>query len=289
MIRMLLERLLLRRLMLRWHHIRTSISALRSSFPDYYRYKEWERDFNANYAAGGLPNLTLIRFMHDHTGNFGTAIDKVNTPEREVADNDYAVGLLVQKIANSPLYKNNTLIFVVEDDAQDGGDHMDSHRTTAYVAGAYVEDAVVSKAYTTLNFIRTMEEVLGLPPMNLNDALAAPMSEVFNTTATTWSFTAIPAAILYCTQLPLPLPALPCNDPTPDAKYWARVTKEMDFDDADLVDGTAFNHILWKGIMGKKPYPSRPSGKDLRENRKELLAHYRRSLQPKMMPKPVGE
>ena len=112
------------------------------SFPDFYRYKEWERDFDANYASGGLPNLTLVRFMHDHTGNFGTAIDKVNTPERDVADNDYAVGLLVQKIANSPIYKNNTLIFVVEDDAQDGGDHMDSHRTTAYVAGAYVKNAV---------------------------------------------------------------------------------------------------------------------------------------------------
>ena len=176
------------------------------SFPDFYRFKEWERDFDANYASGGLPNLTLVRFMHDHTGNFGTAIDKVNTPERDVADNDYAVGLLVQKIANSPIYKNNTLIFVVEDDAQDGGDHVDSHRTTAYVAGAYVKNAVVSKPYTTLNFMRTMEEVLGLPPMNLNDALAAPMSDIFNTSPTAWTFTATTAAMLYCTQLPLPAP-----------------------------------------------------------------------------------
>ena len=79
------------------------------------------------------------------------------------------------------MYKNNTLIFVVEDDAQDGGDHIDSHRTTAYVAGAYVKDAVVSTAYTTLDFMRTIEEVLGLPPMNLNDALATPMADIFNT------------------------------------------------------------------------------------------------------------
>ena len=170
--------------------------------------------FDANYASGGLPNLTLVRFMHDHTGSFGTAIDKVNTPERDVADNDYAVGLLVQKISNSPIYSNNTLIFVVEDDAQDGGDHMDSHRTTAYVAGAYVKNAVVSTPYTTLNFVRTMEEVLGLPPMNLNDALAAPMSDIFSTTPST----ATPAAILYCSQLPLPQPGMPCNDPTPNAK-----------------------------------------------------------------------
>ena len=249
------------------------------SFPDFYRFKEWERDFDANYAGGGLPNLTLVRFMHDHTGNFGTAIDKVNTPERDVADNDYAVGLLVEKIANSPIYKDNTLIFVVEDDAQDGGDHMDSHRTTAYVAGAYVKSEVISTPYTTINFIRTMEEVLGLPPMNLNDALAAPMSDIFNTSPTSWMFTATPAAMLYCTQLPLPPPFLPCNNPTPDAKYWTRVTRGMDFDDADLVDGASFNRILWKGLMGNRPYPSRPTGKDLRQNREKLLVEYRRSQQ----------
>ena len=247
------------------------------SFPDYYRYTEWERDFDANYAGGGLANLTLIRFMHDHTGNFATATDLVNTPDRDVADNDYAVGLLVQKIAGS-IYKNNTLIFVVEDDAQDGGDHVDSHRTTAYVAGAYVKNALVSTAYNTLDFVRTMEEVLGLPPMNLNDALANPMSDIFNPTPKTWSFTATPASILYCTNLPLPQPAQPCQNPTPDANYWARVTRGMDFTDADRVDGGVFNRILWKGLMGGKPYPATPTGKDLRQNREKLLGDYRKSL-----------
>jgi DNA-binding beta-propeller fold protein YncE len=260
-------------------------------FPDFYRFKEWERDFDANYAKGGLPNLTLVRFMHDHTGNFATAIDGVNTPERDVADNDYAVGLLVQKIANSPIYKNNTLIFIVEDDSQDGGDHIDSHRTTALVAGAYVKNAVVSTAYTTLDFIRTMEEVMGLPPMNLNDALASPMADIFNTTPSAWSFTATPSAILYCTSLPLPAPALPCVNPTAnDAKYWARVTKGMDFRDADRIDDDDFNRILWRGIMGNKPYPSRPTGKDLSQNRDKLLARYRQSVAPKTVhpTKPAG-
>ena len=249
------------------------------SFPDFYRYKEWERDFDANYAKGGLANLTLVRFMHDHTGNFGTAIDLVNTPDRDVADNDYAVGLLVQKIANSPIYKNNTLIFVVEDDAQDGGDHIDSHRTTAYVAGAYVRNAVVSTAYTTLDFVRTMEEVLGLPPMNLNDALATPMTDIFNTVPNrNWTFTATPASILYCTNLPLPAPNQPCNNPEPDAAYWARVTKGLNFNDADQIDGGVFNRILWKGLMGDKPYPAAPTGIDLRQNREKLLADYQRSV-----------
>ena len=249
------------------------------AFPDYYRYKEWERDFDTNYASGGLPNLTLIRLMHDHTGSFGTAIDLVNTPDRDVADNDYAVGLLVQKIANSSIYKNNTLIFVLEDDAQDGGDHVDSHRSTAYVAGAYVRNEVVSTAYTTLDFLRTMEEVLGLQPMNLNDALATPMTDIFNTVPNrSWTFTAAPASILYCTNLPLPQPQQPCDNPTPNVKYWARVTKGLDFRDADLVDGVVFNRILWKGLMGNKPYPAAPTGKDLRQNREKLLADYRRTL-----------
>jgi DNA-binding beta-propeller fold protein YncE len=248
------------------------------AFPDYYRFKEWERDFDANYAKGGLPNLSLVRFMHDHTGSFSTAIDGVNTPERDVADNDYAVGLLVQKIANSPIYNNNTLIFIVEDDAQDGGDHIDSHRSTAYVVGAYVKNGVVSTSYNTLDFIRTMEEVLGLPPMNLNDALATPMSDIFNTTPSAWSFTATPPAILYCTKLPLPSPTLPCTNPTPNAKYWARVTKDFDFTDADRIDGSQFNRVLWKGIKGKKPYPVAPTGLDLSQNREQLLARYRQSL-----------
>jgi hypothetical protein len=217
--------------------------------------------------------------MHDHTGNFGTAIDLVNTPDRDQADNDYAVGLLVQKIANSPVYKNNTLIFVVEDDSQDGGDHIDSHRTTAYVAGAYVRDAVVSTAYTTLDFVRTIEEVLGLPPMNLNDALATPMTDIFNTVPNrNWTFTAAPASILYCTNLPLPSPTQPCNNPTPDAAYWARVTQGLNFNDADQIDGTVFNRILWKGLMGDKPYPATPTGIDLRQNREKLLADYQRSV-----------
>src|SRR5208337_1541968 len=256
------------------------------SFPDFYRYKEWERDFDTNYASGGLPNLSLVRFMHDHTGNFATAIDGVNTPDRDQADNDYAVGLLVQKIANS-IYANNTLIFVAEDDAQDGGDHVDSHRSTVYVAGAYVKQrTLVPTAYNTLNLLRTMEEVLGFGPMNLNDALALPMVDIFNSTPAAWTFTATPATILYCTSLPLPTPAQPCLNPTPNADYWARVTRGLDFSDADRVDGALFNRILWKGLMGNKPYPSAQTGKDLRQNRQKLLADYRRSLTQEAAQKP---
>jgi YVTN family beta-propeller protein len=271
-----------------------------NNLPDFWRFSEWERDFDANERRarptvggptfpGGLASLTLIRFMHDHTGNFDTAIDGVNTPDLMVADNDYAVGLLVQKIANSK-YANNTLIFVLEDDAQDGGDHVDSHRSIAFVAGAYVKQgAVVSTSYNTLDFIRTMEEVLGLPPMNLNDALARPMTDIFNTTPSAWSFTATPSPLLYRTQLPIaPHRRADRSVPRPahDARYWTRVTKGMDFTDADLLDPDDYNRILWKGLMGNEPYPATPTGLDLRQNREELLARYRLSMKRKAAAEP---
>jgi DNA-binding beta-propeller fold protein YncE len=251
-----------------------------NAFPDYYRFKEWEREFDTNYARSGLPSLSLVRLMHDHTGNYDTAIAGVNTPETQVADNDYAVGLLIQKIANS-VYANNTLIFVIEDDAQDGGDHMDSHRSIAFVAGAYVkQNALVSTAYNTIDFVRTIEEVLGLPPMNLNDALARPMADIFNTSPSPWNFTAIPSPMLYGTKLPLPPKPVRLAVPKPkhNAEYWARATNGMDFEEEDRVDPLDFNHLLWKGLKGNKRYPAATTGLDLRLDREILLERYRRSL-----------
>ena len=248
------------------------------TYPDYWRYTEWAREFDANYANGpqDLPSLSLVRLMNDHTGNFATAIDGVNAPELQQADNDYAVGLLVEKVSRSK-YADNTLIFIIEDDSQDGPDHVDSHRTVAFVAGAYVKrGAVVSTQYNTIDFLRTIEEVLGLPPMNLNDALATPMADIFTTTPSTWSFTAAPSASLYNTQLPLPPKPAGLIVPTPahDAAYWAQVTAGLDFAAADNVDFAAFNRITWAGLMGNTPYPAAPTGTDLRQDREKLLARY---------------
>ncbi len=237
------------------------------------------------------PNLSLVRLMHDHTGNFGTAIDLVNTPETQQADNDYAVGLLVQKVAGS-IYANNTLIFVIEDDAQDGADHVDSHRTIAFVAGAYVKQgAVVSTLYNTLNFVRTMEEVMGIPQLNLNDTLARPMADVFNTTPSPWSFTATPSSYLYNTTLPLPPKTAGLRVPksTHNAKYWARATRGLDFSDADLVDPAVYNRILWKGMMGNRPYPVASSGPDVKKDREELNEKHAGSPKTKAALKPDAD
>jgi len=222
-------------------------------FPDYYRYTEWARDV----AAGGLAQLSLVRLMHDHTGNFSDAILGVNTPELQVADNDYGVGLVVQTIASSQ-YADNTLIFVIEDDAQNGGDHVDAHRSIAFIVGPYVKQhAVVSTSYNTVNMIRTIEEVLGLNPLNLNDATALPMTDVFDVNQSKWNYTATPSALLYNTMLPLPTQnaALRVPKPKHNAAYWARVTKGFDFSAEDRVDPVSFNRILWQGLKGNQVYP----------------------------------
>lgn len=221
------------------------------SFPDYYRFKEWEREFDQYAASGKLPNLELVRLEHDHFGNFGTALDGLNSPELQIADDDYAVGLLVSKIAHSR-FKDDTLIFVVEDDAQDGGDHVDAHRSPAFIIGPYVKHhAEVSTPYTTVSLLRTMEEVLGTGPLNLNDASAAPMTDVFDLSQKAWDYNATPSRYLFASTLPVPHDG-PALYPTHDGAYWARQTKGMDFSIADHLDSAKFNQIIWDGLKIKK-------------------------------------
>jgi hypothetical protein len=190
----------------------------------------------------------------------------LNTPFLEVADNDYAVGKLVEAVAKSP-FASSTLIFVIEDDAQDGADHVDAHRSTAYVVGPYVKQgAVISTPYNTINMLRTIEAVLGLDPLNLYDGTAATMSDLFDTTMmpSAFTFTATQSDILAGTT------AFAANghvDPAKlkayyaalqrghDGAYWAKATQGMNFSREDAIDVEAYNRILWKGLMGAAPYP----------------------------------
>jgi hypothetical protein len=187
----------------------------------------------------------------------------------------------MQTIANS-IYKNDTLVFVIEDDAQDGADHVDAHRSIAFVVGPYVKQgAVVSKSYNTLSMVRTIEDILGIGHSNLNDSLAVPMTDVFDTKLKPWSFNAVPSDYLYNTTLPLP-PMQAGHHilySKHDATYWAKVTEGMDFSVEDHLDAQRYNRIVWKGLMGDKPYPSAPSGLDLRANRADLLKRYRANLE----------
>jgi DNA-binding beta-propeller fold protein YncE len=245
------------------------------SFPDYWRFKEWEREFDGFVANGKAPNLMLVRLAHDHTGNFGRGIDGVTTVETELADNDYAVGLVIEKVAHSPLARD-TLVFVIEDDAQDGPDHVDAHRSIAFVAGPYVKHgAVVSHRYATVNLVRTIEDVLGMGPMGLNDALAEPMAEVFDTAQAAWTYNARVPGVLRTTALPLP-PAASADAGCPakarSPAYWAAAMADQDFKEEDRLDTPRFNLALWRGLKGDTPYPFARDNRDLREGRKALLA-----------------
>ena len=234
-----------------------------NNLPDFYRYQEWAREFDIFVKSGKLPSFETVRLMHDHTGNFATAIDGVNTPELQQADNDYAVGLLVDKVAHSP-YAANTLIFVTEDDSQDGPDHVDSHRSTAYIVGPYVKQgAVVNHRYSTVSMLRTMGDILGLEKLDVQIAGTKPMTDVFDITKPNWTFSAIPAqALLTMTQLPIlnkgALIRRGRADFTPlhDAAWWSAHTRQFDFRSEDLNDESAYNHVLWEGTMGRLPYPT---------------------------------
>ena len=247
-----------------------------NAFPDFWREIEWEREFSEFEKNGNLPNLSLVRFMHDHTGNFNDAIDGVNTPETQQADNDYAVGKLVERIAHS-CYKDDTLIFVIEDDSQNGEDHVDAHRSTAYVVGPYVKhNTLVSNHYTTVNMVRTIEDILGLEHLNIYTATFRPMTACFDLRQKDWTFTSKPSSYLVNnTQLPVPRPANVSADAgksTHDVAYWAAKTAEFDFSTEDnLKDPEKFNRIIWEGLKGDQPYPVERSGRDLRANRHQLL------------------
>jgi YVTN family beta-propeller protein len=246
---------------------------------DTYLFNEWQRDV----AANGLPNLTLLRMPHDHFGDFSTAVAGLDTPSLEIADNDYAIGKVVDFISHSP-YWQTTAIFILEDDAQDGGDHVDAHRSFVYAISPYSKRGVtISTNYTTVNVLRTIEDLLGIDHLNQSDANAAPMSDVFTRTPNFAPYSAIiPGSLCASPVSPNLVPA--CNSGsaritprTPelrDASWWAANMKNFNFHDADRLDTDAFNRVLWTGIMGNVPYPTVRSGLDLRKNRKQLLKQW---------------
>jgi YVTN family beta-propeller protein len=227
------------------------------AYPDYWRFNEWNREFQQFVANGNLPSLEMIRGLsHDHTGSFSSALGGVNTPELQQADNDYAVGLLVQTVAHSP-YAKDTLIIIIEDDSQDGADHVDSHRATTYFVGPYVKQhAVVSTRYSQPSVLRTIEDIFGTEHINLNTYYARPMADAFDIKSSgTWTFNAVASTLLKLTTLGLdPKKVEFASGPnlkrTHNAQYWAEKTRNFDFSGEDRVPAELYNKILWEGLKG---------------------------------------
>ncbi len=226
-------------------------------YADYWRYREWAREFADYERHGNLPTLELVRLPHDHFGEFSAARDGVNTVETQMSDNDYALGLLVQAVSRSR-YRNDTLIVVVEDDAQNGADHVDAHRSPAYLIGAMIKrHTVVSTRYTTVNLLRTIEAVLGLQPMGLTDAHALPMCDAFSENSQPFDYRVRVPQSLHTTRLPLPptraarsavSAAAGLSRPLHDSHYWSTAMQGQDFSAEDRLDTARFNQALWQGL-----------------------------------------
>jgi YVTN family beta-propeller protein len=206
------------------------------------------RAFAAERSAGTgdrLPNLSVVRLSNDHTD--GISVRKP-TPQFFVADNDYALGLMVEAVSNSPYWKD-TAIVVVEDDAQDGPDHVDAHRSVALVISAYNKPGMlVHEFHNTVSLIRTIELLLGIEPMNQLDATATPIN----------IFRAEPDLRPYKVLLPNIADDNLVTAPPRDVAtaYWIRRTEEQDLERADMADPEILNRIIWFSVRGNVPMPS---------------------------------
>ena len=191
-----------------------------------------------------MPSLSTLRLPNDHTNGLAA---RNPTPQFYVADNDYGVGVLVEAVSNSPYWKD-TAIVVVEDDAQDGPDHVDAHRSVALVISAYNRPgALIHEFHSTVSLIRTIELLLGIEPMNQLDATATPMN----------IFRAEPDLRPYKALLPNVALDNLMTPPARDAAtaYWMQRTGEQDLAHADMADPEILNRIIWFSVKGKTPMP----------------------------------
>ena len=233
-------------------HFDPNFADFRLDYPDQLRADEFINEFNrfveARKAGSGqqLPNFIIMRLPNDHTS--GTRRGKP-TPEASIADNDLALGRVVEAVSHSP-YWEDTAIFVLEDDAQGAADHVDAHRSIALVISKYSPGTVETpfldhSSYSTVNMIHTMEELLGLPPMNNNDAWADLMSPLFSASSRQPPYDAdqrnLRNRLVFRTNRPT----------APGAKESAR----MDFSHADAADSKRLNSILWHSRMGSRAVP----------------------------------
>jgi YVTN family beta-propeller protein len=235
---------------------------------DYWRVEEWAREFDAYVKDGNLPALEMVRLPHDHLGSFATARDGLTTPDTQIADHDYALGRLVERVSRSE-YWASTVIVALEDDAQNGSDHVDAHRSVLFFAGGHVaRGRKVSVPYTTVSVLRTIELLLGLPPLGQQDAVASPIEGAFSLDVDASPFAAKVPAVLRSSSLPLPspLPGERASAPRGDRASWGAATAGLDFTREDAVPTATFNRIVACGLgvtaACARPLPATDSVRD---------------------------
>jgi hypothetical protein len=233
------------------HHFDPNFADFETNYPDQLRVDEFLNEFEGFVRSRGkrdqeLPNYVFLRLPNDHTAGKKPGSP---TPAASVADNDLAVGRVVEAVSHSP-YWEDTVIFILEDDAQDGADHVDAHRSTAFVISKYApgsaeHPAVHHEFFTTVSVVHTLEALVGLPPMNVNDAYAPLMTDLFLGKGDQTPFSADyrnqTNGLIYTANAP--------------ADPGAKESAKLDFSHADAADSRTLNAILWRDRKGSQPMP----------------------------------
>ncbi|MGC1379852.1 MAG: alkaline phosphatase family protein [Candidatus Baltobacteraceae bacterium] len=205
-------------------------------YSDVNRVAEWKREFETYVQNGDLPALEWIWLPNDHT--YGTKAGKP-TPAAYIAQNDYALGLIVQTISHSPIWKSSA-IFVTEDDAQDGADHVSAQRTTLFVVSPYAKGGTVHGHYTTVSILRTIELMLGMTPLSTYDALAAPLYAAFAAAPNLRAYEAV-------------RPRIDLRSQNRKTAYGSQISDALDFSRPDATPPGVLRDILARTALSLSP------------------------------------
>lgn len=220
------------------NHIMSAYPGYDLGITDVTRFNFWKKDFDSLLSINKVPQFNTVRFGNDHTE--GLKLGRP-TPYAHVADNDHAVGLFIEALSKSSIW-NETAVFIVEDDAQNGSDHVDAHRSPAYVAGGFVKRNFVDHTfYSTTSMLRTMELILGIPPMTQYDAAAVPLWKCFGEKSLPFNFKAF-------------TPNIDTNERNTVKNEWQKKSEQFNFVKEDSNNDIEFNKVLWHGLKGNAPY-----------------------------------
>jgi len=226
------------------NHFCTYFTSWDQRVRDTTRVGQWKRDFDSLLAINAVPGLNTLRLINDHTE--GMRLGRPS-PYAHVADNDLAVGMFVDYLSKSPIW-NESVVFIVEDDAQNGPDHVDAHRSPAYVAGGFVKSGFVDHSmYSTSSILKTIELILGMQPMSQYDAAANTLWKCFDKTPSHKGFTTRP------NQWDL-------NEKNTARNIMQQKSEAFNFKKEDSINDHDFNEVLWKGLKGEMailPAPKR--------------------------------
>jgi hypothetical protein len=215
-------------------HTDHAFAGFNMQIPDQDRFAEWKREFDRFVATSSLPAVEFVKFPRDHTCGTDQACP---TPKAMVADSDWATGKLVDAVSHSPYWKS-TAIFVIEDDAQDGPDHVDAHRTIGHVISPYTRTGKVDSAfYSSVSMLRTIELILGLQPLTQFDAAATPLAGSFTDKP---DFTPYDAA----------KPEQPLDELNTTRSPMAARSAGLDFSREDRAPTRVLNEAIWKSVKG---------------------------------------